>query len=198
MYPSIEPTRKHGDEPILAANGESAGTLLDFWSWAYSDLMGNAERGAFAEYLVALALGLADYDRISWDRYDLCTPEGVSIEVKTSGYLQTWEQKNLSAPIFGIRPTYGWDSTANLYSEERIRQAKVYVFCHHKHKEQTSANPLDTRQWDFYILPTEALNREFGEQKSASLRALVRAGARKCSFETLRETLYGLFPDTSA
>ena len=49
--------------------------------------MGNAERGIFAEYLVACALGVQNNPRIEWDRYDLVSQEGISVEIKTSGYL---------------------------------------------------------------------------------------------------------------
>ena len=32
-------------------------TVLDFWRWIGSDLVGNTTRGLFAEYLVGLAVG---------------------------------------------------------------------------------------------------------------------------------------------
>ena len=98
----MKPTRKTGKEPIMGPNGNSIGKLLDFWQWAHSDLVANTERGAIAEYLVACALGVQNNTRISWDKYDLLSPEGISIEVKASGYLQTWEQKQLSSITFGI------------------------------------------------------------------------------------------------
>ena len=159
--------------------------MVDFWQWAYSDLMGNAERGTSAEYLVACALGIAHTVRISWDKYDLQTPDGISVEVKTSGYLQTWEQRTLSKLVFGIPQTYGWDSETNTYSTEKKRQADIYVFCVHNHTEQATANPLIISQWDFYLMPTKALNEKFGSQKTVTLDALIRAGAEKCCYEAL-------------
>ena len=142
MYPAIEPRRLSGEEPLVSPDGEQVGSLIDFWRWAYSDLVGNAERGALAEYIVACALEINHKVRIGWDKYDLLTEEGISVEVKTSGYLQTWEQKELSNIIFGIQPTIGWDSKTNQYDNEPKRQADIYVFCVHKHQEQETIDPL--------------------------------------------------------
>lgn len=182
MYPAIPPKRLTGQERLIKPDGEAAGSLVDFWGWAYSDLLGNAERGALAEYIVACALGIHHNTRVSWDKYDLITNDGISIEVKTSGYLQTWEQKSLSKLIFGIQPTYGWDAQSNEYEAEKKRQAAIYVFCVHKHQEQATANPLLISQWDFYLLPTGVINETFGGQKTVSLSALIKAGAEKCRY----------------
>lgn len=192
MYPAIKPTRRTGMEPIRAANGRIIGNLLDFWQWAYSDLVGNTERGAIAEYLVACALGIQNDTRISWDKYDLLSTEGISIEVKASGYLQTWDQKKLSSISFGIQPTYGWDSSTNQYDTQKMRQADIYVFCVHKHLDQESIDPLDTDQWDFYLMPTKQLNEKVGEQRTISLASLLKLGAVKCLYEDLHKGIIAL------
>ena len=132
MYPAIEPRKMNGNEELLSPDGKTVSHLIDFWRWAYSDLNGNAERGALAEFIVACALGIQGSERISWDKYDLHSKEGIRIEVKTSGYLQTWQQEKLSTPIFGINPTYGWDSKTNKYDTVKKRQSDIYVFCLHK------------------------------------------------------------------
>lgn len=199
MYPATEPKLHTGDEAILTPSGESVCTLLDFWRWAYSDLMSNAERGTLAEFLVACALGLHQHPRISWGRYDLLTKDGISVEVKSSGYLQTWEQKTLSRPIFGIQPTFGWDSITNTYEDIKRRQADIYVFCLHKHTEQETTDPLRISQWDFYLLPTSVLNLKLGNQKTASLSALLQAGAELCSYEHLDQRIKELIkPEDSS
>ncbi len=90
-YPSIKPTRLSGSEPITTESGKQVSDLNSFWSWAYSNIMDNAERGALAEYLVACALGVADNVRVNWDKYDLLSSEGIAVEVKSSGYLQSWD-----------------------------------------------------------------------------------------------------------
>ena len=99
--------------PLVTPDGKVKGTIIEFWRWAYSDLISNAERGTFSEYLVACALGISNTARVAWDKYDLISPEGITIEIKTSGYVQTWEQKELSKLVFGIPPTLGWDSKTN-------------------------------------------------------------------------------------
>lgn len=196
MYPAIPPKRLTGQEPLIKPNGEKAGRLIDFWSWAYSDLNGNAERGALAEYIVACALDIQRTERISWDKYDLVSKEGINIEVKTSGYLQTWEQKTLSKLVFGIQPTYGWNAVTNEYDTEQKRQADIYVFCVHKHKDQTTIDPLLISQWDFYLMPTSVLNEKFGKQKTASLSALIKEGAEKCEYQKLAERISTLIQKT--
>lgn len=189
MYPAIAPKRLTGQEPLIKPNGEKVGCLIDFWQWAYSDLIGNAERGGLAEYIVACALDVHNAGRISWDRFDLVTNEGISVEVKTSGYLQTWEQKTLSKLVFGIQPTYGWDAKTNTYDAKKRRQADIYVFCVHKHKDQATVDPLQISQWDFYLMPTTVLDKEFEEQKTATLSALIKAGAEKCEYDCLAKRI---------
>jgi hypothetical protein len=56
-YPAIETKKKTGNEQFLNA-GSDVCTLRDFWAWAYSDLIGNTERGRLAEFIVAMALGI--------------------------------------------------------------------------------------------------------------------------------------------
>ena len=192
MYSAIEPRRLTGSEPLVAPDGEAISTLIDFWRWAYSDLVGNAERGALAEYIVACALEINNAERIAWDKYDLLTNDGIAVEVKTSGYLQTWAQKTLSKIVFGIQPTYGWDSKSNQYDKEQKRQSDIYVFCVHKHTDQATIDPLRISQWDFYLMPTKRLNSAFGDQKTASLSALVKAGAEKCEYCHLKKRIQEL------
>jgi len=192
MYPAMLPKRMDGDEPLVSPGGQSVAKLIDFWRWAYSDLVGNAERGALAEFIVACALGVTMSDRISWGKYDLLSREGIAVEVKTSGYLQTWDQKQLSRPIFGIQPTYGWDSKTNQYECIQKRQSDVYVFCLHKHTDQATINPLLISQWEFYLMPTNLLNEKFGRQRSVSLNSLIAAGAEFCEYDDLRERILTL------
>ena len=191
-YPPIEPKRLNGTEPITDEQGNPVSDLNSFWSWAYSNVMDNAQRGALAEYLVACALGVNDNVRGNWDKYDLLSPEGISVEVKSFGYLQSWEQEHLSTLSFGIQPTYGWDSAANTYATQLSRQADIYVFCIHKHTHQGTANPLDIAQWDFYLLPTTILNEKAGEQKRASLSSLIKMGAEKCDYQNLHKRIIEL------
>ena len=51
-YPAIY-IRNNENEIITDSQGNEISSVLDYWKWAHSCLMDNAERGAFAEYLVA-------------------------------------------------------------------------------------------------------------------------------------------------
>lgn len=188
-YPAILTTMKSGEEEIIDPSGQPVAKLQNFWQWAHSDLVGNAERGLLAEYIVACALGLTDEGRVEWDKYDLKTKDGISVEIKTSGYIQTWGQKKLSTLQFGIRETFELNIETNEYAKVAKRQADVYVFCVHKHKDQETINPLDLRQWEFYVLSTKDLNEKVGNQKSIGLGRLMEIGAVKSSFEHLLETI---------
>lgn len=191
-YPAIESVRLSGAEPISDEHGQQVSDLNGFWSWAYSNIIDNAERGALAEYLVACALGVNDNVRVNWDKYDLLSPEGIAVEVKSSGYIQSWEQEKLSSLIFGIQPTFGWDSSTNTYSKQMARQSDIYVFCVHKHTDQATVNPLNIAQWDFYLLPTRVLNEKAGAQKKAVLSSLINMGAEKCEFNRIHQRIVEL------
>ena len=182
--------RKTGQESIFNAEGKTVSTIHEYWRWAYSSLLGNTERGNFAEYLVAVALGVADNTRIEWDKYDLKSPSGITVEVKASGYLQTWSQKKLSKPQFSIRPTKAWDYETNQYEEASKRQAEVYIFCLHNYQRKDDGlNPLDLSQWEFYILLTKILNEKMPAQKTISLDKIKDSGAIALSFSELKDAI---------
>ena len=191
-YPAMEIPLRDSRQPILGRDGAAIASLADYWQWAHSDLMSNTERGVIAEYLVACALGLQGAARAAWRRFDLQTPDGTAIEVKSSGYLQAWGQRTLSEIVFGIPQTLGWDETRNCYDTVRKRQAALYVFCVHHHKDPQTVNVLDTVQWSFYPAATETIDRCFGTQKTVSLTALQKHGISACSFEALRDRLLSL------
>jgi hypothetical protein len=119
----------------------------------------------------------------------MLSKEGISIEVKTSAYLQSWDQQSLSKISFDIQPIYGWDSVTNEYDAEKKRQSDVYVFCVLKHKDQATLNPLDLSQWDFYVMSTAVLNKAAPGQKTISLRSLLDKGAKQCEYAMLYETI---------
>lgn len=59
---------------------------------------------------------------------------------------------DFSKPIFSIRQTIAWDSIENVYSIEKKRHADVYVFALLAHKVKETLNPLNTSQWEFYVV----------------------------------------------
>lgn len=46
----------NGSEQLTFKDKELGSSVLDFWSWAYSDLIRNVNRGAFAEFIVLEAM----------------------------------------------------------------------------------------------------------------------------------------------
>ena len=177
-----------GVEHIHDENGKKVATIQDFWMWAYSNLTDNTQRGAYAEYLVSVALGADATTRKDWGPYDVLTPDGIRVEVKASAYIQAWKQSRLSKIIFGIPQThkYDFDADAFSYDAETLRQSDVYVFCVETCKNPDALNERDLSQWDFYVISTVQINKTLGLQKTVSLSTLLKIGARKVTFCELK------------
>jgi hypothetical protein len=149
-------------------SGFSGQTLVDFWTWAYSDLISNTTRPILAEWIVGTLLDCLPTTRTEWDGVDLVY-QGHGIEVKSGGYVQSWEQKGPSKLIFDIAKKLSWDAATNTYASIKARPAKVYVFAIHHEQDRSLANALDLSQWLFYVVPTVVLDQTFGDQKSVVL-----------------------------
>jgi hypothetical protein len=170
---SIKATIKTGNEKLTFQNKPLDITLLDFWCWSVSDLMSNATRGIFAEFIVATAAKInLNEVRDEWGAFDLLTEDGIKIEVKSSAFLQTWFQKALSKISFSTKSSFTIDSTTNKQSENKTRSADVYVFCLLHHKDKRTVQPLNLDQWEFYVLATEQLNNYVRSQHSITLNSL--------------------------
>lgn len=190
--PALEITKRLGDE-VFHNNGKSLPfNILSFWQWSASDLVGNSLRGVLAEFIVASAIGYVDSIRKEWDAFDLETPEGIKIEVKSAAYIQSWSQKKLSQIQFGIRPTQSWDSTSGAYSSIKVRQADIYVFCVLAHKTQNTIDPLNLEQWVFYIIATKTLNQAVAEQKTITLSKLLKLNPQKVKYNGISTALQEL------
>lgn len=145
-----------GDEEFTGMSGT---TVRDFWQFALGDLRMNNARGYLAEFLVGKALGIENLKRVEWDAYDLLFGD-ITIEIKSSAYLQSWDQKRVSALSFsglqGTRyhpraPGDGMDPTGKRFN------AMVYVFCAHTVTEHAKYDQLNVRQWEFHVVPRSAL-----------------------------------------
>lgn len=157
----------------------------DFWQWAYSDFLSNAQRGVLAEYIVGKALNCLKENRVEWDAHDLVTQDGIKIEVKSAAYVQSWQQERLSDLRFDIARKQSWFAETNTFSDTLERPADVYVFCVLAEKERQKIDPLDLHQWLFIVLPAETINNKLGEQKSVGLVTLERIGAHQVGFAEL-------------
>lgn len=191
-YPPIPQERKSGGERFHAGGSDLGFALLQFWQWSYSNLVGNTDRGAIAEFLVAAALGAHTKIRNDWAPFDLTTPAGRRVEVKSASYVQTWYQRKLTRIAFSIRPTRAWDPATNTYEEDARRAADVYVFCLLKEKNRDRIDPLDVEQWDFYVLPTKVLDRECPTARSIGLERLKSLTAQPCGYYDLLRAIEGV------
>jgi hypothetical protein len=183
-YPRMTPSRLIGSEQFL--NADCAGTVLDFWRWAYSNLADNVTRGPLAEYLVASALGINEGVRSAWDAHDLRTPSGLTIEVKCAAYLQAWGHNDLSQIRFDISATREWDADTNAMAATPARRSHLYVLCLLKHQEKATLNLLNLSQWEFYVVPTTLLNDKCSSLKSISLARLKALDVNSIMFGDLR------------
>ena len=162
--------------------------MLSFWQWSSSELLGNALRGILAEFIVASSIDVLNNPREEWDAYDLITPQGLKIEIKSSSYLQSWGQAELSKITFGIQPTAAWDSSEGR-SKEIKRQSDIYIFCVLAHEDKKTVNPLDLNQWDFYILSTAILNNKKPNQKTITLSSLKKLNPVKVKYDELKNEI---------
>lgn len=126
--------------------------VLDFWKWGFSDINTNIVRGIYAEFLIGHALGLISDKRNAWSDFDFLY-RGVKIEVKSSGYLQSWDNEELSKILFSIK----------------TKKANLHIFSIYQDVDRLSANVLDVSRWRFFIYPTRLL----ADQDSIHLGALI-------------------------
>ena len=160
-----------------------------YWAWAHADLVSNAERGIVAEYIVGTALNALTDTRREWDAWDLTTAEGIKIEVKSSGYVQSWNQTEPSKIRFDIKESLSWYADTNSFDVEASRSADIYVFCVHAEKDKSKADPLETDQWEFYVLSSERIYEQLGKQKTVGLAKLIQIGCISAKFDELAETI---------
>jgi len=193
MFPELGKviaTRKNGSERFHNAENLLSFDLLSFWRWSASDLLSNATRGILAEYIVTHALKADPVGvRDEWAAFDLLTDDGIKVEVKSSAYIQSWHETQLSSVVFGIGKTKAWDPVTNCQSKMASRQADVYVFALFAHKDKQTADPLDVSQWEFYVLPTSTLNEQFGNQRSIGLPTLKRLAGKSLSYAVLAKAV---------
>lgn len=166
-----------GTEQFITEQGEPAAEVSDFWRWSGSNLLDNTYRGMLAEFLVARALELDSIARAEWGLYDLLYGD-IRIEVKSSAYVQSWEQTELYKPRFDI----------HVPVTEGKRQSDVYVFSLLNETDRDKVDPLDLNQWDFYIVKTSAVNTAFDTQKSVAL-SMIEPIAIKVKFTGIKKAV---------
>jgi len=184
MIPPMKPILiKHmdGSEAFTIMRKSAGFNLLEFWSWVLSDIYTNTTRGAIAEFLVAKALGVdTRIPRYSWEQYDLEYRKR-KIEIKSTGYHQSWEQDELTGIKFKVGKKRGYEGKRTVK-----RRAHIYVLCLLAEKDRARVNPLTLDQWRFWILPTLFFDRRKRSQDSIMLNSLLEEVGKAVSYEEVR------------
>lgn len=170
-----------GEEVVAGTDA----TVVDFWRFALSNLRMNNARGYLAEFLVAKAVGSTGL-RVEWDPYDVLAPDGTTIEVKTSAYLQAWDQYKLSTIQFTGLRSHIW-STEDGLTPAPTYNADVYVFAIHTARTHEEYNPLLASQWRFHVLPKRTV--EDLDQDSIGLTTLERLAGPPIAYEKLSDSI---------
>lgn len=169
----LKPTWKSGAEPFHRDGQRMDFELMDFWRWSASDLVSNTTRGILAEYIVAKALSITtSCARSEWGRYDLLTPSGIRVEVKSAAFVQSWYQRALSKVQFLTAKRRAWDPRTNAVEDTSRRHADLYVFALLAHTDKPTIDPLNLTQWQFWVVLTQTLDERKRSQHSITLRSL--------------------------
>jgi hypothetical protein len=150
-------------------------SVLDFWRWAFSDLRTNIVRGVLAEYLVARAVGDPSPLRKAWDNWDVTTATGIKVEVKSSAYLQSWNQRKLSAITFSGLTGQEWSAETNELAADRTLRAEVYVFAGPHMQRARPVRPTEDRGLGVPCDERRAARRARLSQRDARLSRPARA-----------------------
>ena len=172
-------------------HGKSAGiTVMDFWRWAFSDLIDNTQRGVVAEFLVYSSLK-PEYPsphtqtRENWLPFDVTSPSGRRIEVKSAAYIQAWTPENIFAQIrFDIGKKLAWDNATATSATVAKRNCNLYVFCLFTARTK-DVSLLNLDYWDFYVLPTSVLDEKVSNQKGIALSSLLKLEPVKTDYAGL-------------
>ena len=177
-----------GTEEIVGLDA----TVSDFWQFAMGDLRMNNARGYLAEFIVGRALGLNHAQRVEWDAYDILFGD-ITIEVKSSAYLQSWDQRKPSVIEFTRLKSTRWDPRGGEDPAGPGYNAMVYVFCVQTAQDHDTYDQLALDQWDFYVLPRSVL-KDLGQKslRLSTLKALASKGGgteKGVLWADLRETV---------
>lgn len=163
-----------------------------FFQWAYGNALDNATRGVIAEYLIHRAVGGIGTCRQNWDGFDVETESGIKIEVKASGYVQSWQQQKPSEIEFKIAKRDAWIASENRYLGRQCRYADVWIFCVHAERDRGRADPFDTDQWEFYIATSQWLDEVFGNQQRVRLSVLRGKGLTPLHYSQIAAAVQGM------
>lgn len=180
------------DVEPLKGDEQFEGTDLSvhqFWSWAFSDLRTNITRGVLAEFLVARAIGDPSPLRMAWDNFDVTTPSGIRVEVKSSAYLQSWYQKEPSKITFSGLTGREWSAKTGVMAEERTLRADVYVFAINTCRQPEDYDGLRLSDWEFRVMNAAELAEAGPGYRSITLAFLNKHAEPAYRLEELKDVV---------
>ena len=165
-------------------------TVLDFWSWAFSDLISGNNRGIFAEFLVGAVLGTTENARIEWHVADHIY-RGRKIKVKSAAYIEHWLQSKPSRISFPVNHIQRKEIKTSVPGLTLYPKPEVYVFCIFDVKERNEADMLDMGKWLFYPVAAQVIESKYRRKKSVTLKEVQRV-ASSVQILQLRRAIDGI------
>lgn len=179
----------HIDNIPVVVNGKSS-TVLDFWKWSFSMLEDNIVRGTLGQYIVAWAIGSDNIIRNNLQEYDLISPHGKKIEVKTTAYAQIWKHgENNRTPLFIIKPNRSYIHEVVGLIEQKIYNADIYVLCYYSWKESKSMDMTNIRHWKFWVFSLLELQDILKGKERISVKRLETLGYKPLNAFQLRDAI---------
>jgi hypothetical protein len=178
----IEPSKPFYSKKLVLKDCKKA---IDFWRWAYSDLMQNITRGIVGEFIAGWAINTDNIPRQPWDSFDLKTKDGKRIEVKTTAYFQAWAYAKKVLPKFVITPRRSWTESEGLTKTSEFN-ADIYVLCYFNEKDREKAVPMNLDQWNFWAFSQKEIIELLNGKQSISVKKLEESGIKSLKFNQLK------------
>jgi len=97
-------------------------------------------------------------------------------------------RKNPLSIRFDISKKVPWNPETNKFETRAVRSADCYVFCLYPETDPDRVNVLDVRGWEFYVVPPELIDQEFGDQKSVGITR-IQALCKPVDYGGLKESI---------
>jgi len=187
-----------GENPFIIKGVPYEYTLLDFWSWAFSDILTNTMRGIIAEFIIATALNIdIKKPRDGWLKFDLMY-RNFGIEVKSASYHQRWYQDKFSIISFNIQKRRAWDANTNKFETISRRQADIYVLTLLAEKDRDKVNPLNIDQWQFWVVEKSFFDNRKRSQHSITYNSLLKEIGEPISYSDIKIAIDNLIDNKLA
>lgn len=172
---------------------EEPATITDFWRYQYSNIWNLTSD--LSEYIVAHALGIqSPVNRGYWALWDIRYMNHVRIEVKATADFHCWTQSGdkPTPRVFGINQAHSrYKDTTSL----KCRQSDIIVFCHNRGRSAEEIYPLDVKNWDFYILSTDDIDKHCNNQKTISLnRVRTLTKGKSYNYKEIKNAIDEMIP----